>query len=375
MNRITSFFAKLLLISLCCNSAMASSLLDSISGKRIFIAHRGVDLKSTIAGENSIEAIRLAKRAGFDAIETDVRLSADDSLVVMHDATLKRTCLTADGQKISEPIPVADLTWKELQSNYKLKADAPENQSKIPSLHEYLLECRRNGLIVFIEPKKVEEAKMESFLQGIIKEADAILGRGNYIVTSNNDANDIIRDSLAIKDVPLMGILYQTTFDRINRLGNVIMAISTTRFTPDKYTENVALSRQHNLLTESHSDKFPQFNLINRNGIDVVSTDFLAPDNDSEGEILMQISDLEITPGSRLVLGQYNEPVYFGGLYLDFDIEGDAEITLGKQTFKNTDAPKGKHQVVIYNEIPQFSIAAAGDKATVKNLRLKLIKY
>ena len=37
------------------------------------------------------------KAAGFGAIETDVRLSADGALVVMHDSTLNRTCLHADG--------------------------------------------------------------------------------------------------------------------------------------------------------------------------------------------------------------------------------------------------------------------------------------
>ena len=52
--------------------------------RRRFIAHRGVHLASTIAGENSLEAVRLARRAGFACIETDTRLSADGELVVMH---------------------------------------------------------------------------------------------------------------------------------------------------------------------------------------------------------------------------------------------------------------------------------------------------
>src|SRR5687768_4743480 len=58
---------------------------------RFFIAHRGVHLKKTIAGENSLESIRLAKRAGFECIEMDVRLSSDGQAVVMHDETLNRT--------------------------------------------------------------------------------------------------------------------------------------------------------------------------------------------------------------------------------------------------------------------------------------------
>ncbi|GMA89878.1 glycerophosphodiester phosphodiesterase [Homoserinibacter gongjuensis] len=66
---------------------------------RRFIAHRGVHLGFTIAGENSLEAVALARRAGFACIETDVRLSSDGELVVMHDETLNRTAALADGTR------------------------------------------------------------------------------------------------------------------------------------------------------------------------------------------------------------------------------------------------------------------------------------
>ena len=119
--------------------------------KRVFIAHRGVNMRSTVAGENSLEAIRLAKAAGFGAIETDVRLSADGALVVMHDSTLNRTCLHADGTPLSEPVAVAGKTLRELRSDYILKAADPACRTRIPTLEEYLAECARNGLYTFIE--------------------------------------------------------------------------------------------------------------------------------------------------------------------------------------------------------------------------------
>ena len=58
---------------------------------RHFIAHRGATMRCTLAGENSREAVRLAARAGFDCIETDVRWTSDSVLVAVHDATLART--------------------------------------------------------------------------------------------------------------------------------------------------------------------------------------------------------------------------------------------------------------------------------------------
>lgn len=52
------------------------------------IAHRGA---SGLAPENTLAAIRLAWELAADAVEIDVRLTADGRVVVIHDATTKRT--------------------------------------------------------------------------------------------------------------------------------------------------------------------------------------------------------------------------------------------------------------------------------------------
>jgi glycerophosphoryl diester phosphodiesterase len=67
------------------------------------IAHRG---GGALAPESTLVAFDLAARLGVDALELDVHLSADDELVVIHDATVDRT---TDGVGA-----VADLTWPEL---------------------------------------------------------------------------------------------------------------------------------------------------------------------------------------------------------------------------------------------------------------------
>ena len=50
-------------------------------------AHRGA---SALAPENTLRAFDLARAAGADGIELDVRLDADGTVVVFHDATLDR---------------------------------------------------------------------------------------------------------------------------------------------------------------------------------------------------------------------------------------------------------------------------------------------
>jgi glycerophosphoryl diester phosphodiesterase len=61
-------------------------LLDT--SRRLIIGHRGA---SAHAPENTIPSFKLAERAGADAIELDVRLTADEIPIVIHDATLART--------------------------------------------------------------------------------------------------------------------------------------------------------------------------------------------------------------------------------------------------------------------------------------------
>lgn len=68
------------------------------------IAHRGA---SAYAPENTFAAFELALEMGADAIETDLRQTADGEIVLLHDETVDRT---TDGSG-----PVTDLTLAELR--------------------------------------------------------------------------------------------------------------------------------------------------------------------------------------------------------------------------------------------------------------------
>jgi glycerophosphoryl diester phosphodiesterase len=57
-------------------------------GVPLVIAHRGASAERP---ENTLESFRLALEQGADALELDVRASADGEAIVVHDATLDRT--------------------------------------------------------------------------------------------------------------------------------------------------------------------------------------------------------------------------------------------------------------------------------------------
>ena len=174
---------------------------------RKFIAHMGYSCRRTIAGENSLEAIRYAARAGFQTIELDVCLSKDSIPMAIHGYGLRPWLLDKDGNKVDHALRVKDFTAKELKEDFIVRTDNPEARTQIATLEEHLKLCKELGLLPFIEPKEYD-ATGRHYLD-LMECADSIMGRGNYIITSNNFANRVIRDTLGVDDVKLMGILYQ----------------------------------------------------------------------------------------------------------------------------------------------------------------------
>ncbi|WP_186420829.1 glycerophosphodiester phosphodiesterase family protein [Bosea sp. CS1GBMeth4] len=75
-----------------------SFVLRGIAAPRpLAIAHRGGAL---LGPENSAEAFARARAAGAEMVETDLRLSADDALVCLHDPDLRR--LAGDPHLVAE---------------------------------------------------------------------------------------------------------------------------------------------------------------------------------------------------------------------------------------------------------------------------------
>lgn len=82
-------------------------VIDPTCEAPMVVAHRGAGGQfATIAPENSLAAIRAALLLGVDGVELDIRHTADDRLVLMHDADLDRTTHGTG--------PVADYTVAEL---------------------------------------------------------------------------------------------------------------------------------------------------------------------------------------------------------------------------------------------------------------------
>lgn len=84
------------------------------------IGHRGM---AAAAPENTLEAMRLAFDSGADAVEFDLRLSADGEVVVIHDPTVDRT---TDGSGAVASKTMAEL--RELNAGARFVAGSVEDR-------------------------------------------------------------------------------------------------------------------------------------------------------------------------------------------------------------------------------------------------------
>lgn len=121
------------------------------------ISHMGYH---EVAPANTIPAFRLSKSKGFSFIECDIRFTADNVPVIMHNETINDTCCNAsDGSAIEGTVTIANVNYADLA---QYDACTPAKWStyagtKIPKFEEVLALCKCLGLYVFVDCKSLSD--------------------------------------------------------------------------------------------------------------------------------------------------------------------------------------------------------------------------
>ena len=160
--------------------------------KPLVVAHRGA---STEQPENTIQAFEAAIDAGADAVEFDVRMTADGHAVVMHDPDVSRT---TDGTGL-----VSEMTLEEIR------------KLGVPTLEE-TLRCLSGRAAADIEIKNLPgepgfTPEREAAVEATIDALDAVSFSGQVIVSSFNPAS-IAHSRVLRPDVPT-GLLTEYEVD------------------------------------------------------------------------------------------------------------------------------------------------------------------
>lgn len=118
------------------------------------VGHRGV---AALRPENTMVSFEYAIELGLDGLETDIHMSADGELVLIHDDTLERT---TDGSG-----NVWDYTLEQLKTFDAGSWFSPEySNQKIPTFREFLELVKGKNLFLNIEIKDAREIVMEKVM-------------------------------------------------------------------------------------------------------------------------------------------------------------------------------------------------------------------
>lgn len=176
--------------------------------KALVVAHRGASVEQP---ENTIEAFEAAMDAGADAVEFDVRMTADGVAVVMHDPDVSRT---TDGVGL-----VSEMTLEDVRR--LLIAVPGGGAAGVPTLEEALA-CLSGRAAADIEIKNLPgepdfTPDREPAVEATLAALDSVGFSGEVIVSSFNPAS--IAHSRALRpDVPT-GLLteYEVDADEASR--------------------------------------------------------------------------------------------------------------------------------------------------------------
>lgn len=139
------------------NRRLLRSVMDRVVPQPV--AHRGV---TRLVNENSLESIVLARRAGVDAVELDVRRLQDDKFVIFHDRKVRELNAKAPDYLLGRSI--SDLRSEDIR---QIKVPRVPNSAP-PLLRDALLVASANKVVAFLDLKGESTAIVGAVIERIL---------------------------------------------------------------------------------------------------------------------------------------------------------------------------------------------------------------
>ncbi len=182
---------------------MNRDIVNFFRNPRLIVAHRGA---RSLAPENTLAAARAALDSGAGMWETDVRMSRDGELVLIHDRDMERTSDAPDRFPDRSPWYVRDFTLSELKSidfgSWFTRTDpfgqiaageipdsdlAKYSGEPLPTLGEAILFTISNDWLLNIEIKDLSgEPEHESIVERVIGLVRSLGATERVLISSFN---------------------------------------------------------------------------------------------------------------------------------------------------------------------------------------------
>lgn len=159
------------------------------------IAHRGASL---FCPENTLQAVRKAARMGVKWIETDVQMTIDNQLVIIHDETLERT---SNGTGFVARQTLSCIKGLDAGSWFP---GADEGPYQIPTLEEFLKEILVLGLNLQLEIKALPglEYEVAELVCAEVKRIWPMEGSPSKLMISSFSERSLRRTAELLPEIP-----------------------------------------------------------------------------------------------------------------------------------------------------------------------------
>ncbi len=209
--RTAAVFVMFVLLAFYSETELGGNLFSSEHDTKI-VAHRA---GAAFAPENTVAALKASIDAGVELAEIDVQQTRDGVLIVMHDASFKRTANL--NQKVWD---TEYKTVKTLDAGSHFSSDFAGE--KIPTLQEMLLTAK-NRIHLMIELKSTGHEKhlVEKTVQEVIA-----AGMSRQCTIASMDL-DLLKESKSL--APAIDTVYITTFLKSDPLTTAILTDTALR--------------------------------------------------------------------------------------------------------------------------------------------------
>lgn len=356
-----------------------------------FISHRGFHLNSI--PENSIAAYEYAGRLGFKYAETDFSGTSDGELVLMHDGTINRTCYKASTYtELTESISISSITLEELQNNYVLISDDKKYRTKVPTLRDFFISCKKNNLF------PVPEIKSSGMSNALVKKAYEIgceiMGDNNFGFCSFSASYLDYARSLS-KNLKLFYIC-NSILDTTNSVTGESRNDENNIWYPSYsgYGINEELVKEYhkkNMKVAVWTVPVSQFNNVQKMGVDIIATDnissnisgykgycFKSEYDFSWFEYSGTVTDSILTiNNTKNIQKTLNVHMYIGGYNITMECQGSFNIMSNNL---NTNIVCEDRQFVTFQGIinddkPSFRVTSKLDGSKIYNINYSVVHF
>ena len=316
------------------------------------LAHRGGWIKDFVP-ENSLDGVVSAARYGFPALECDVKYTKDKVMVLMHDKSINRTmrCKANYGQ-ITEVKEVSKCTFRELRDNYVLASNDPEKRKPIPTLEEFLLQCKQYGVMPMLHSNVYESYQL----------AQKIMG--DRWICFNREYDQIKRARQFSKCRILLDPRQRTVTQAVEALRSLGGDVGMSSMEYKKIdADYISTMHDAGFLVQSSIWPTPHEMAAIHDGADMILSDFCWFPVKKQKPYEKWTRKHVALSDEPLVLQSDSVPTY-GGMTLQLTLQGEAEITLDShRTYhvKTSSPDTYTLGLRLYKRAPRIEIRPVGD--------------